>query len=236
MEVSGLLSGGAAVIQHYMVEETFANVGVPALIAANTTAGVDLPSTTGAADMVGITVDTATYNTAQSATADPAERLGVIVNPDAIIKARWAGSGTTGVALAPFTVVTADGAGTSVILDSSVASPDMEDGTIWGYSGANVGQYRKITATSSVTATVAIPFRHDIDVGDEFLIVNRFEADVAGVTLTGDFIELDASVAENTSGAAFRILKQLLGSKGEEGTTHSWAFMLSNDHAFGAGT
>lgn len=237
MELASLLCGGAALLKKYQVDETFSVAGVPALVSASGESGVDLGTLSGCADFLGFTLDTATKQTAQqTAPATAAELLTVICNPDAVWRGRMSGSSTEGTALRLYTVVTQSTDGLSVITDNDPSSPDLADGIVWGYSGANIGQRRKITATSSNDATVQIPFDQDIEVGDVFLMYNRYLADVAGVSLTTALWELDAVIAENASGAEFRVFDVELGDVSNEGRDMSFALLVSTDHAYAGGT
>lgn len=125
MIVSGLLSGGAPVIKSYQVNATFANAGVPALVSAAGEAGIDLPTTTGAVDMVGVTLDTATYSTTQG---DAEALVRVIINPDAILKMRMSGGATTGTSLTLQEVTTASAGGTVITTGAEWSSPTYDEG------------------------------------------------------------------------------------------------------------
>lgn len=237
MELASLLSGGAPVLKRYQVDQDFSVAGIPALVSASGESGVDLGTTTGCADFLGFTIDTATKNTAQvTSPATAAELLTVIVNPDAVWRGRWNAGATEGAALTLWTVTTASSDGLSVVVDGDPNSPDLADGIVWGYSGANVGQYRKVTATAANDATVEIPFDNAIAVGDVFLFANRYIADVPGVTLTTALWELSAEVAENASGAEFRVFDVELGDIASNGRNESYALLISSDHAYSGGT
>ncbi len=238
MELKSLLGGGAPVLKKYQVDQTFANAGAPALISATGESGVDLGTTTGCAKFLGFCLDTATIRTSQqTAPATAAELLTLTVNPDAVWSGRMSGGGTEGTTLAISTVTSASADGLSVITDVDPNSPDFADGLIWSYSGANVGPLarRKITATAANDATVIIPFDNDIAVGDVFLMFNRHMADVPGVVLTSALFELDASVAEDASGAEFRVYEIINGDISSEGRDKSFAYIVSTDHAFSGG-
>ena len=206
MIVSGLLSGGAPVIKSYQVAQTFGTAGVPALLSANGEAGVDLATTTGAVDMVGVTLDTATYSTTQGTGANSAEAsVRIIINPDAIIKIRMNQGATEGTALTLYTETLASATGT-VITGGDVNTTDMDQGTIWCYSGANVGQARRITSTSTVAATVLVPFDNDTVVGDNFIVVPYAPMASATVQLSTLLTEADASIVIGT-GAEFQCIE-----------------------------
>lgn len=233
MEVIGLLSGGAPVIKKYQVNATFGNAGVPALIGASNEAGLDLPTTTAAADVVGITLDTATYTTTQGTGSSSAERLvSVIINPDAIIRARMSGGSTEGTALTQYTVTTADSDGVQVITGDDWSSPETDEGVVWGYSGSNVGQIRKVTSTATTYGQVTVPFDYNPAVGDVYLKAPYWPMQCVTVQLTDAFYEADASIAVGT-GANFAPIDLECNDISNDGTTKSYVHMLARDHFLG---
>lgn len=230
MDLAYTLSGNKVVARKYVVGASVSNAGIP-LLAQNSSGQTGLvnATTTGAADMAGVAIDTATYTTTQSTTSDIEARATVIINPDAVWKAKMSGGATENTALQKFTVVTANSAGTSVIVDDSVASPEMDEGIVWGYSGANVGQKRKITATSTVTATITVPFM-PIAVGDVFLIAPYYPFALGpNVQLTTNLYQADASIAVGT-GCVFQIVDLTLNDNGNNGESNSYVYVLSDDH------
>jgi hypothetical protein len=230
MEVSGLLSGGAPVIKKYQINATVANAGVPLLVGAAGEAGLDLPTTTGAADVVGLNLDTATYTTTQGTGASSAERLvSVIINPDAILKARMSGGATEGTALTLYDVTTASAGGTAITTGDDWSSPEFDEGVVWGYDGANVGQVRKITSTSTTAGTVLVPFDYATVVGDNFLRAPYWTMQGTTVQLTTNFYEADASIAVGT-GAGFKPIDLELNDLSGDGRNTSYVFMLPTDH------
>ena len=237
MNVVGHLYPGAARFEKYQVNATVSNVGIPMLAGATTEAGLDLPTTVNALDMVGVNWDTATYVTAQQTDGTSAERtVTVDSRPDAIIECRLSGGATTGTALTKHPVITASADGLSVVVTSSFASPELLYGVVWGYDGANAGQFRKITATSGGDATVTVAFDNDIAVGDNFLRANTWPAalETFSVELTADFLEADSTVAVASTGAEFQVISMTLGDNGEtDGTLSSSVLMVSGDHVLG---
>ena len=232
MKITGVMGGGAEVLLKYQVNATVSNIGIPMLAGATTEAGLDLPGTQNAEDMVGINYDTATFVTAQQTDGTSAERTVLVcVNPDAIITCALAGGSTTGTALTKHAVTTATSDGSTVIVSSSFASPQLLYGTVWGYSGANVGQFRKITATSGGTATVAVAFDNGTTTDDFYLRANVHHAtlETASVELTSDFLEIDSTVAVATSGAEFNTIDMDLRDASDDDP--STVRLMSNDHA-----
>ncbi len=225
MNVIGLLGGGAPVIKSYQVSESFTVAGIPVLISATSEAGLNPGTTTSAADLVGITLDTATYTTTQGTGASSAERLvKVIINPDAIIRMRMSGSATAGTALSAQTVTTASSGGTAVTTAAEWSSPTYVDGAVWGLTGANVGQSRKITSVSSTAGTVLVPFDYGTNVGDTFLRTPVYPMASIAAQLTSNLTELDASAAISGDAAYICIDLEL------NGTADSYAHFIAGDH------
>ncbi len=235
MKVSGLLSGGAPVIKRYQINADFANAGVPALIGGAGEAGIDLPTTTACNDMVGITLDTGTYLTAQQTdNSSPEALVSVVINPDALIEARLCGGATTGTALSANTVTTASTDGLTVTAgDYDTVTHD--EGWIWGYTGANAGQARKITSVTSSAATVTVAFAYDIAVGDTFMDANISPMDVPTPTLTSDFRELNVTVAVASNTAEFAVVEIVALDSANEGSAQSYALIVARDHILNQG-
>ncbi len=230
MEVSGLLSGGAPLIKRYQVNATVSEIGIPLLIGTSEEAGLDLPSTTVAADVVGLNLDTATFTTTQGTGADSAERLvSVIINPDAILRARMSGGATSGTALAQHTVTAQDTGGTVITTGTTWASPDFDEGVAWCFSGANVGQQRKIVDADATSATVLVPFDNTIEVGDVFLRAPYQRMQGANVQLTTELTEANANIVVGT-GAGFKTIDWELLDLSDDGTLKSAIYMIPTDH------
>ena len=235
MRVAKHMGGGAAHFLPLQVGATVSNVGVPLLIAtAAGDTGLIACTTTGAADMAGLSHDTATYVTAQQTGGTTAERtIKVDVRPDAIYSARLSNDGTTGTAQANHTVTTASAAGTVVTTSAfDWNTTDMDEGTVWCYSGANIGQVRKITSTGTTSCTVTVAFENDTVVGDNFRHANFHPMDVnsRSLTLTSDFLEADCSVALVTSGVPAQIL-EILVSTINSSSGDAFVHWMAADHA-----
>ena len=151
MEYAFAFSGGSPIIKKYQIGEAMADGGVPVLVGGAGNAGLSLASTTAASDLVGITSNPQdTLVTAQqSDNSDPAREISVIINPDAVYRAKLSGGATSGTDLTAHTVTTASATGLVVTASGSTFdSPELDEGTIHCISGANVGITRKITSTS----------------------------------------------------------------------------------------
>ena len=149
MEYAYSLTGNSVpVMKKYQVAATVANVGVPLLIPAAGGAGLATSTTTSAANMVGCTLDTATYVTAQQTDGTSAEReVTMIVNPDAVWRIKLSGGATEDTALTLYDVTTASTDGLAITTGDAWNSPTYDEGVVWGYDGANAGSFRKITSS-----------------------------------------------------------------------------------------
>lgn len=204
MKLAYMLSGSAPVLKKYKASAAQAAGTVVLVTAANASGQITTSTTTGFADALGHVLDNGlasgaplTYSTTQG--ADEAV-FTVIVNPDQILRAQMV-TGATGTSITEDTVVTAVSNGLTVVGGTSVASPDMDEGMIWFTSGANVGQSRKITGTSSVTATVVVPFKYASVVGDKYCYAG-LQIGKRGVTTTTDLKSIRADIAVGSTASA----------------------------------
>jgi hypothetical protein len=234
----GHLGGGAPVNKKYKVGVTFANPGI-ITIGTAVVAGVLVATTTSYADSCGLALDTATYTTTQATVALTGEALVTVsVRPDLIVGALMSGAATENTVLPTLTNTSASAGGTT-ITSTATGSNDMDSGTVWCLSGANVGQSRVITTHNSATSfVVTVPFPFAIAVGDTFLFCPWStqgsgaggvdgNANVPASTL---LYQADASVASGTGGdAAVYHLET-------NGPSDSKVQFLILDHVYGTAT
>ncbi len=231
MEVSGYLRGGTPVLQKYQIAETFTNAGVIGTIDVSGEAGVNLVTTANAVDMVGVSHDAGTYSTTQGTGTSSAESVVTFdIRPDAIIRARMSGGATSGTSLSAQTETTGETDGLVVTTGATWSSPTFLDGTVWGLTGNNVGQDRKITAVDGTTGTVDVPFDNNILINDTYLRAPFHPHSSVTVELVTDFTEVDASAAISGD-AELACVYLLLNGVGD-----SYAFFTSKDHFFGPST
>lgn len=235
MRCSGLLSGGAPVLKRFQVSASVTVLGIPLLTPAAGEAGLDLPTTTGVADMVGINLDLATYATAQVAGGTPEALITVIINPDAILEIDMSGGAAAGTAETQKTVTTASTDGLNVTTGDTWTGTERDEGSVWGISGANAGQFRKITSTSGTAGTVTVAFAQDIAVGDLFGWAPVFPFTLQTLTLTTELNEFRQDVAVATNTADFRCL-EIPVNEWVNGTAtypkRPFGRFLSGDHVF----
>lgn len=226
MELSGLMSGGAPILKKYTVAADVDNPGVLVTDGGANSDGVIPITTDNAIDVVGLAYDTATYTQTQGAEV---ATVTVAINPDAIIKARLAGTATTGSALVSYACTSAASDGLSVITtEFDVASPSLDEGTVWGADGPNLGVSTYITAVATNDATVTMPFAA-ISVGDGFYYSSVSPHRTILAQTTTDFLEIENLNVTSTD-CEFVIIDMDL-----QGSLDSYAYFLCDGHLF-AGT
>ena len=234
MEFAYDLSGGSTTImKKYQVAATNTTRGRPYLKNADDGTGVVLATVSGAVDYVGVNLDEAgTYVTAQqSDNSDTARLTTLVINPLGVFKARLAG-GAANEALTARTVTSASTDGLTVTTSAfDPNSPDLNEGTVWGYSGANAGKARKITSTAANAATVIVAFPYDIAVGDQFLFANVHPTRSILAQFTTDMTELDASPTLSSDATVITV-EMILNDLAGEGTTSSYALIQFADSLF----
>lgn len=229
MQYSGNISGSTPYIVRYKVSATGLAAGVIVCSAPDGSSGeIIVTAATATANQMGVVLDAAnartgetlTYSTTQG--ADEAA-YSVIINPDQVLRALMV-TGATGTSITQDTIATASSNGLTAVGGTSVASPDMDQGTLWYTSGANVGRSRKITSTSSVTATVIVPFAANV-VGDTFLYAG-ISPGLQGITLTTSVQNARADIAVATGVNVTAIKMECNGS------TDSFVHVVLTDHVF----
>jgi hypothetical protein len=236
MEFQYDLSGtSTAVIKRYQVAATKATPGVPVLVPVAAGSGLVVATTTGAANAVGVTVDTSgTYVTAQQTDNSDTERtVGVILNPFAVYSMLMSGGATEGTAMVLHTAASGGADGLTIVSDVNTDSPELADGTCFCLSGANVGVARKITSNSTTTMTFVVPWPRDVAAGDTFVVAPY--APPAGITiqLTTLLTQADASIAVAT-GAALKAIELKFNDASQEGRTNSYVNAMLANHVLTA--
>lgn len=201
MQFAGLLCGGAPVIKKYQVPSSITVLGIPLVASAAGSAGLSLGTTTAVTDMIGCNLDLATFATAQVAGGSPEALVSVIVNPDAIWSIVMSGGAASNTAETLRTVTTGATDGLSVTTNTDWSSPTLDEATIWGVTGSNAGEARKITSVSSTAATVTVAFRNDTVIGDTFGFAPIQPNTLQTLTLTTELDQFrqDVAVATNTA-------------------------------------
>ncbi len=225
--VRGVWSGSAPILKKFKASATGY---VPGMImcrsAANASGQMSVCTTTDCTNSIGVLQDngewkdgtTVTYSTTQGATEAV---FTVLINPDAIIRYPIV-TGATGSAISVDTIVTASSNGLTAVGGTSVASPDLDEGILWYITGANVGQSRKITSTSSVTATFLVPFAGNA-VGDTYTYSGMNLGLQEAVTLSTDLQKALTGTAGSSA------LDVVVFDMELNGTTNSYVSVLQSD-------
>jgi len=223
-------------LRKYQVNATTSTAGVILRAPGANNAGVVLATTTSAADAVGLNLDTATYVTAQQSGSSAERTVTLIVDPMAVYRFKLSGAATENTALTVRDVTTASTDGLAVITGDDWSSPTMDEGVVWGYDGANAGQFRKITSVDTTTATVTVAFDNDTVVGDNFAYAPIWPLGTATVTFSTALTQVrqDAAVATNT--AAMRCVGGEFRDVSLDGRTNSFVYLMCNDHIFNTPT
>jgi len=234
MEFSYDLGGGStAIVKKYQVAATNTTIGVPYMKIADGGTGIVLGTTTDARDFMGVNLDAAgTYVTAQqTANADTERLTSLVVNPLAVYRARLCG----GAANEALTIGTETAGSTSglVVTVSGIDpnSPDLNEGVVWGYSGANAGKVRSIITTAANVANTTIAFPVDIVIGDRFLFANLRPGRTVLGQLGTDLTNIDASATLSGETTYMSTVELILNDLAGEGTINSYALIHFGDHA-----
>lgn len=232
--------GSVPVVKKFQFGVTLTQTGIPFTVPAANTAGVVIGTTTGATDLVGLSIDQggdraggvqSTYTTTQGTGAASAERVvSLIINPFAVWAWKISATEVADVALLLQTVTTASAGGTAVTTAAEWSSPTVDEGVVWGFSGANAGRFRKVTSVSTTAGTVTIPFDSPIAVGDVFLRAPWWPMQAVTIQLGTNLTQADASIVVGT-GAPFRVVELRLRDGSDDGRTNSFVLGVSNSHA-----
>lgn len=234
MELSSLFYGQPAVLKRFQIGETFTAgvVGIPVEIPTlSDTDGVLMCETNSIVDCIGVSLDNpGTRQTAQQTdNSDPARRVLVNISPHMVWRARLSGGATSGTAL---TIYTNTVASTTGLLTTLALPTAYDDGWIWGYTGSNAGIARKVTAVGGTNETPIVAFPYDIAVGDTFLAFTAGPGEDAGIQLTTNLDEIDAT-ADLQSTDNLRCVDVGFKDLGGRGTVESFAEVIIMDHFYG---
>jgi len=223
------------VVKRYQVAATNNTVGMPFLVPASSGAGLVVATTTAAANSVGVNIDAAgTFVTAQQAdSADTERTVGLIINPFAVYSMLMTGGATNGTAMTLFTAASGGADGLTIVFTASVASPEMDEGVCYCIAGTNVGVSRKITSTSTTTATFTVAWPRDVVAGDTFIIAPFNPLQAITIQLTTTLDQADASIAVGT-GAALKPIELKFNDASHEGRTNSYVNAVLADSVFTA--
>lgn len=234
MEFAYDLSGTTnATIRRYQVAATASAAGRAFLVPAASGSGLVASTTTGTAKAVGVSIDTSgTYVTAQQSDNSDTERsVGIILNPFAVYRLPMNGGATDGTAMVLHTAASGGSDGLTIVSDVNTDSPELDEGTCYCISGANVGISRKITSNSTTTMTFTVAWPRDVQAGDLFVVAPYNPLQGITLQLTSSLTQADASIAVGT-GAAFKTIELVWGS--DEPRTNSYVLAMLANHVLSA--
>lgn len=236
------LHGGAPLLKKFQVGATTSNSGVPLVKGGANAKGIVVGTTIAAVGMVGVNLDTATIVTAQqSDNSDTARLITVVINPDAVYRAKLSGGATENTAIPTFAVTSASSDGLSVTSTTAtdLSSPTTDEGVIFGYSGANAGVGRKVTSVAATVATMLVALPNDTVVGDTFfrvpLCASPYGYETSYPQLTTNLYQVDMTAAVDTDNVNFNTVEMELRDASLAGITNSFVYLISNGHVFSAG-
>tara|TARA_R110000803_G_scaffold210440_2_gene282264 strand:+ start:30347 stop:31045 length:699 start_codon:yes stop_codon:yes gene_type:complete len=232
MEYSYTLSGATPRLKNVILGVQSDVRGVPLIAGTAGLAGVIKATTTAAVDFIGVqnNVPAVSYGTAQKTDgSDNASIAEVIINPDAVYKAKLCGGATSGTDLSAIAATAATTTGLTVTFTTLAGT--FDEGSLYCVTGANKGKIRRIASITTNVATLTVAFPRDIAIGDTFVAL-PFAPDTAlqYVQLTSDLTEVNATVAVDTDNANFRVLELKLNEVGD-----SYAYLIAVDHMYGQG-
>ncbi len=236
MEFAYALGGSDPVMKNFQATDTLSTVGVPVTttdVASTDRGGVKIIANDAnpAQSVVGLTVGLAGQvitiaDTGMTNNADLYVRC--VVNPDGVYRARLSGGATADTALTISTNTSEDTTGVTC-----TGGAFIDDGVVWGYTGNNIGQYRRADAAT----TVATNFINTIAVGDSFLSAPGFPGGVqvttqAFVNLTTNMDQVNAAAVDSDNDN-FLVIDFELRDSSASGITNSNYHLICNNHAFG---
>jgi len=233
MECLGTISGGAPLVKKYIASATMSTAGVPvdaSLIATTSIGEVTATSASAAVaqgGQVGVTLDT-TGTVGATGTTQADILVSVIINPDAIYRAKMSGGTTSDTALnAQATTAASDG----TVLTGVTT---IDDCIVWGYTGSNLGIHRRADDTSG---SVSINFPDAVASGDTYIAacLSRAHAVVTtflspDLTTTLDQVDALNSASDRNN---FICVDLETRDASEDGTTNSFYHLVQVNSMFG---
>ena len=223
-------SNATPLIKKYQVGANFVRAGTLAKVGGSNAYGVIPTTTTACANALGLGLEAVTAVTAQqSDNSDPSRLVSIIINPDAVLRARCSGSSTRGAAIADYAETSGDTAGLTVTAAGLVSA---DEGSVICSSGANAGVRRVNITGGSGSAVAGVAFPNDIAIGDKFFTLPFSCINAQTVKLVGtDLDEVDASAAVATNEVAYQPIEIVLG-QGSEILTNTYVMLVAADHLF----
>ncbi len=236
MEIMNMLSGGAPVIKRYMAGTTISNAGIPLLVAvdAATDLGSVEPMTASEAmavgSYVGLGLDVSGTVAATGITDSDELFVSVVINPDLVIRAKMNNGTTSGTALATTAPTSADSTGATL-----TGATTFNNGAVWGYTGTNVGEFRRADDTAG---SLSINLVNGTATTDTYIAVHGFPCtSVVGTwdcyDLTTDLTQVIAQTAV-TDTLNFATVDMEMRDNSQSGTSNSYYHLIGSQHLFGS--
>lgn len=236
MELAYMLSGGAPVVKRYMAGTTISTAGIPVLGAVDAATDLGSVEPAGATavvnvgSQVGLCIDTSGTVAATGVTDDDDLFVSVIINPDAVLRAKMSGAATADTALSTTSATSADSTGATI-----TGATTFDNGAVWGYTGNNVGSFRRSDDTAG---SLSINFVNGILTTDTYVAVHGFPCSVEATSwecydLTTDLTQVHAQTA-NVTNNNFATVDMELRDATDQGTTNSYYHLIANNHLFGS--
>ncbi len=237
MELAYMLSGGAPVVKRYMAGTTISTAGIPVLGAVD--AGTDFASVepmvatgtpTVSGSQLGLAIDTSGTVAATGIANDADLFVSVIINPDLVIRAKMNNGTTSNTALATTAPTSADSAGATL-----TGATTFDNGAVWGYTGTNVGSFRR---SDDASGSLAINFVNGTATTDTYLAVHGFPC---GVEITNfESYDLTTDLTQSAAQTAiivqdnFATVDMELRDSTQSGSSNSYYHLIANAHLFGS--
>ena len=234
MEIMNMLSGGAPVMKRYMAGTTISTAGIPVLGAVD--AGTDLGSvepstastTVAQGSQIGLCLDTSGTVGATGVTSDADLFVSVVINPDLVIRAKMNNGATSNTALATTAPTSADSTGVTL-----TGATTFDNGACWGYTGTNVGSFRR---ADDASGSLSINFVNGTATTDTYLAVHGFPCGIEvtnfeSYDLTSDLTEVIAQTAVIDQDNYCTVDMELNDSS-SRGNLTSYYHLIANNHHF----
>ena len=236
MELAYMLSGGAPVIKRYMAGTTISTAGIPVLGAVD--AGTDLgsvePTTAsgvvGIGSQVGLCLDTSGTVGATGVTDSDDLFVSVVINPDAVLRAKMNNGTTSDTALATTAPTSADSTGATL-----TGATTFDNGAVWGYTGTNVGEFRR---SDDVSGSLSINLVNGTATTDTYIAVHGFPCsveltDFECFDLTTDLTQIIAQTAVVDKNN-YATVDMEMRTATDDGINNSFYHLIANNHLFGS--
>lgn len=230
MQMAYILGGSNPHLASVRIGESV-SANQPLIGAADGGSGAIKAAVDGAIDFVGIAQEAGTHTTTQATDGSDIDRtVKVIINPDAVWKAKLSGGSGEDTAMGVITATAADATGL-LVTDSGTDTTTFDNGTIWGLSGSNAGQARKIDALSGNELSVLVPFL-GISIGDTFLgtYLHQFGPNMTA-QLTTNLTQIDSGIGTDPATDVELTVIDLLTN----GRNDSFALVLFKAHVLHRG-